>query len=430
MKVSFRTQIVGSTVLLVAGVMVALIFGTQAVLEATAHRDIDRALQVRAAAAKQLLDETTHVTHADVEPGTRVYDASGRAIGGTVERDLSARADQLAARTLADGRARTAEAPNSYHLRAVPFRTDAGDHGVVVVTQDGAPYERSERYALMATVVLGVLVVALAGAGAWLVTRRALRPVQQMAERATDWSEHDLSHRFSLGPPTNELAALGETLDHLLDRVATAIRSEQRLTSELAHELRTPLTAVRASADLALLRPDGDPAVRDDLLEIRSAAERMAEVISTLLDLARSPEADRESAKADPVDVLAAVESLVPDRLGFETEIPDGCPPMAAPEDLAVRALAPLVDNAVQHARSVVSIAVRPCAERLEIAVTDDGPGVSDDVRRRLFDPGISGRGGTGLGLGIARRVARSLGGDVVLEDGSPTTFLLRLPQA
>lgn len=87
-----------------------------------------------------------------------------------------------------------------------------------------------------------------------------------MAERAADWSEHDLSHRFGLGPPTNELAALGETLDHLLDRVAMAIRSEQRLTSELAHELRTPLTAIQGSADLALLRGVKDEALNSTQL--------------------------------------------------------------------------------------------------------------------------------------------------------------------
>ena len=83
-----------------------------------------------------------------------------------------------------------------------------------------------------------------------------------MAERAAEWSEHDLTHRFDLGPPTNELAALGETLDHLLDRVASAIRSEQRLTAELAHELRTPLTSIQGSADLALLHGVDDPEIR------------------------------------------------------------------------------------------------------------------------------------------------------------------------
>ena len=75
-----------------------------------------------------------------------------------------------------------------------------------------------------------------------------------MAQRASEWSEHDLSHRFSLGPPTNELESLGSTLDQLLDRVTSAILSEQRLTAELAHELRTPLTNIQGSAGLALMR--------------------------------------------------------------------------------------------------------------------------------------------------------------------------------
>jgi signal transduction histidine kinase len=69
-----------------------------------------------------------------------------------------------------------------------------------------------------------------------------------MAARAADWSEHDLAHRFRLGPAPDELSQLGETLDHLLDRVAMTIRSEQRLTSELAHGPRTPLTAIQGSA--------------------------------------------------------------------------------------------------------------------------------------------------------------------------------------
>ena len=75
-----------------------------------------------------------------------------------------------------------------------------------------------------------------------------------MAERAEDWSAQNLARRFDLGLPVNELSQLGQTLDHLLDRVAQAIRAEQRLSAELAHEIRTPLAAIRGSAELALLR--------------------------------------------------------------------------------------------------------------------------------------------------------------------------------
>ena len=88
-----------------------------------------------------------------------------------------------------------------------------------------------------------------------------------MAQRAAEWSEHDLSHRFAMGPPTDELAALGGTLDQLLDRVASAIRAEQRLTAELAHELRTPLTNIQGSAGLALMRGVEDAEDREDFEE-------------------------------------------------------------------------------------------------------------------------------------------------------------------
>src|SRR3982751_5025390 len=105
--------------------------------------------------------------------------------------------------------------------------------------------------------------------------------------RAAEWSEHALPHRFALGPPTNELASLGNTLDQLLDRVASAIRGEQRLTAELAHELRTPLTNIQGSAGLALMRGVTDPEDREDFEEIAAAAREMGAVIRTLLDIAR-----------------------------------------------------------------------------------------------------------------------------------------------
>src|SRR3954470_4589416 len=142
-------------------------------------------------------------------------------------------------------------------------------------------------YAFAATIGIGLLAIALAVIIARRVTSQALAPVTQMAARAADWSEHDLNHRFDLGPTDDELCQLGETLDHLLDRVAMAIRSEQRLTSELANELRTPLNAIPGSADLALLRGVEYYATRADLQQISESAQAMGLVISTLLEVAR-----------------------------------------------------------------------------------------------------------------------------------------------
>ena len=346
---TLRAQLVVSTVLLAAAVMLVLVVGTQAILELTARRS------VRAA----------------------ISDSPGQA---------------------------------------------------------ATAYETSERWALIAACVLGAVVVALVGLLAWSLTRRALAPVQQMAERAADWSEHDLGHRFDLGPPVNELAALGATLDHLLDRVAQAILAEQRLTAELAHELRTPLTAIAASAELARLRPDGDPALREDLAEIEAGVARMSRAITTLLEVARSGEGAGATGRSSVGGVVESMAPLVRAPVRLTIDVPEGLPLVAAPAELVVRALTPLVENAARHAASAVSLSVHVVADRVEIAVRDDGGGVPGEVRGSIFEPGTSGSGGTGLGLGISRRVARSVGGDVVLvadpgSDEGATTFVLRLPR-
>lgn len=426
----FGSQLVVTTALVVAAVMVVLIGSTQAVLEWTAHLEINHALDQRTATALSLLREARDPTTADLEPGTRLYASGGGAINGDIERAVTSTAVPLVHAVLTDGGTHTRDAPADIHLQATPY--DAGGrHYAVVVTQDAEPYERSETYALLAEIVLGVLATAIAAAVAWRVTRRALEPVQQMAERAAEWSEHDLGHRFELGPPVNELAALGETMDHLLDRVAAAIRSEQRLTSELAHELRTPLTAARGSSELARLRArhdPHDPALLDDLDAMDEATARMDVVVTTLLTLARTPEVAVGSSRA--AEVIARVAALVPDDLEFATDVPDGLPALAGPADVVVRALGPIVENAVHHANSTIRVSARAAGRGVEVRISDDGPGVVEHIRERLFDPGHSGRGGTGLGLGIAQRIARSLGGEITLADPATAAFVLRLPCA
>lgn len=285
------------------------------------------------------------------------------------------------------------------------------------------PEARSAWNILLATGLVGACGVVLSGWVAWRVSHRALKPVRDMAERVEDWSAQNLAHRFDLGPPVNELSQLGQTLDHLLDRVAHTIRAEQRLTAELAHEIRTPLTAIRGSAELALLRKPADPGLRTDLTEIADGTRRLAEVVTALLELAQTP-GQSVTAAASPDAVIAQVSKLVPAQI--ELELTGSAPPIAGPVALVTRALAPLVENAGQHAEKRVTVDLR-ARDLIEIAVGDDGPGVPPVLRESIFEPGASTQGSSGLGLTIARRVARSLGGDVVLRGDE---FVLRLPGA
>jgi signal transduction histidine kinase len=432
---SFRGQIVLSTVLLMTAVMILVGIGIQLLLAYTAHRDIDRVLEDRADAVVAIVDANSDagdgarvsVPEEVLDPGVRVYDDQGRLVAGSIEHEARDAADGLSTTTTA----RNVDAAEELRLRAVPFTTKAGQAGVVVVSQETTPYERSEMYALIATIGIGVLVIGISAAIASRVTSQALAPVAQMAARATDWSEHDLTHRFDLDGPDNELAQLGDTLDGLLDRVTMAIRSEQRLTSELAHELRTPLTAIQGAADLALLRGVDDPATRGELEQIAASARAMSDVITALVDVARDHAAAGAASTSRVADIVDAVRTMVPSELTFVDETAGSTARVAGPAELVLRALAPVVDNAVAHARTTVTLSALDSGRSVEISVRDDGPGVDHELRDALFDVGASSRGGTGLGLGIAQRVARSMGGKVhagEVETGA--TFVITLPRA
>jgi two-component system OmpR family sensor kinase len=430
---SFRSQLVLTTMALTALGMVLVTLGLQLILHRIIEGNLNQVLHDRADSVEAAVDAASGdrlvVPDGVAEPGVRVYDDRGRPVAGSTWARLRPQMAQLSHVTSP----KTVAIGEEYRLYARPFTTGSGAHGVVVVSESRHAYEEAELYILLTSLAVGVFVVLAVGAVARWVTSRALEPVAQMAERATDWSEHDLGRRFELGPPTNEISALGATLDGLLERVAMTIRAEQRLTAELAHELRTPLAAIQGSADLALLRGGLSHEARLDLEQISASSRVMADTITTLLELARSAGESPDSATCRLADVLEAVATLVPDGLVLEDHVADPSLRLAAPRDLVVRALSPVVENASRHARTRVRLDAEPSASSVALRVSDDGPGVDEAVRESLFAPGTVGPGGgTGLGLGIARRVARSIGGDVDLADedgGGGAVFVVRLPR-
>jgi signal transduction histidine kinase len=247
-----------------------------------------------------------------------------------------------------------------------------------------------------------------------------------MAATADDWSVHDLGKRFDLGPPTTEITALGATLDRLLERVGGALRAEQRLTAEVAHELRTPLTALIGSAEVAQMRPGLDPSTREAFEQIGEAGRRMADTVTALVDLARSG-ADSFAEISTVDEVLAAAGS---DGIDVRLSASDRALMVALPAALAGRALAPVLDNARAHRAERVSLQASAEADHVDLVVEDDGPGIVTDDG--LFTPGVRGQGsdGAGLGLPLARRIARAAGGDVRWEPSPEgARFVVRLPR-
>ncbi|GAB2991990.1 sensor histidine kinase [Nocardioides montaniterrae] len=413
--------------ILLAGGGAALVAATlalvaQLILASNTDRTVERVIEDRSDAVVALVDAATpgdrlNVPSRGVDPGVVVYDARGRPVAGSEPPSL--RAEFLA---LAHSRRPKSHSTDSYALHAQPIHTPSGARGTVVVVEPLAPYEHQETQALEVSIAAGVLIVMLTVAVAAWISHRALSPVADMARTAEEWSEHDLDRRFDLGPPTDEIRALAHTLDGLLDKVGHAIRTEQRLTAELAHELRTPLTSLQGTADLMAMREDLDDQLRSDVTEIQRSTRGMAATITVLLDLARTHAATGTCTVGD------LLEEALHAHPQIETDAEEGIV-LAVPLAVATRALAPVLDNAARIAPSA-RVTVVPSGDHVDFLVTDDGPGVSDP--EILFRPGaVPGR--SGLGLSLARRIARSVGGDVLLaedEQARGAAFVVRLPRA
>jgi signal transduction histidine kinase len=318
-------------------------------------------------------------------------------------------------------------------LRAVPVRAPGGDRrGTIVVGVSTVPYEHTREIALVGTAILGLLLLLGTAVAVRWALRSALNPIADMTARAADWSEHDLHRRFHLGGPKDELTTLAATFDGLLQRIEAVLRHEQRFSAELAHELRTPLTGLRGEAELALLRPDLDADSRAAFERVLVSSSRMQTVIETLLSTARGTEA-ATTGSCDPVpavrEAIAAVANAARSRdVALRLAEPAAGLVVDAGPDVVTQALYPVLENGVRHARGHVEVSLAPSGGAVTVSVQDDGPGLDGRDPDSVFKPGVSTSGGAGLGLPLARRLARSCGGDVVAVAGDGGRFELSLP--
>ena len=442
----------GRLVLVVMGVvgigLVLLVVAFNVILSDRLDNDIDAVLKARANGQMSALDvhngklvvadvpdEATAESQAWIYAGKRVLAAPR-----TAHPRVDSAADGLAG---GPRRYQDVESP-AERLLAEPV-VDAGRRvGTVVVAASRSPYESTRNTALIASVVLATVLIIVLGVVARLLLDAALRPVARMTTSAAEWSETDLDRRFGLGPPTDELTRLAATLDALLDRLAAGMRREQRFSAELSHELRTPLAKISTQSQLLLSAPDLPPEQREEAGAILRAADEMREVIEVLMASARAEAGvvgqDRADVETAARASLEAARQEAEERgIAFELLPSNGAGPHRATAEpkLVERILAPLVENASRHARSRATVRIVRNGPWLEVAIEDDGPGVDPGEGAKIFEPGFQGavgdanHGGAGLGLSLARRLARSAGGDVEADAGADGgRFVVRLPAA
>jgi signal transduction histidine kinase len=260
-----------------------------------------------------------------------------------------------------------------------------------------------------------------------------------MTRQAAQWSEHDLDHRFALGPPHDELRELAATLDGLLDRLAASLRRERRFSAELSHELRTPLSRVLAETELALRRERQPEEYRAALEVVQRSADQLSRTVEALVTAA-SYESGASRGTSDAGDAAAgaisACAGLAATRK-LDLQVPSAVKLRVGVDgDLAERILQPVVENACRYGANRVTVSIRRADSTVVYTVEDDGPGVREDELERIFEPGMrgtagNGDAGAGLGLALARRLARSVNGSVNAEPSATGgRFVVRLPAA
>ncbi|MFE2068729.1 sensor histidine kinase [Streptomyces sp. NPDC059467] len=367
--------------------------------------------------------------------GTRLLEMPPGAAGtGTLPRAV----DRLAARGHGVCTTVAAGSPRFVRLcsRSVTGRRSTA---TIVTALDLAPYRNSAKTLLFGSLVLDAVMLACTYGLTRLAVGRALRPVRTMTDQATEWSAVGSDERFGGDRHPAELARLGGSLDALLDRIRTVLRHERQLTGELSHELRTPLTRIIIELDWWRARPRSAAETRATHEVIAEAAQSMRTICDTLLDDARD---DALSSGTAPGAVLVApvlrrlAEDLGrPDRVTAVVDVPDPALEAGVTPALLERIVSPLLANAARYARSTVTVSARRLPGGVRIGVTDDGPGVPEEFLGELFQPGRradhgDGHDGAGLGLPLARRLARAAGGEVSHDPAytSGARFLADLP--
>jgi signal transduction histidine kinase len=436
-----RRRLLLAVVAVVAVAVAALLLGFNVLLQSTLDKSSKDLLRSRAAEQVSLLrvagGELTLLDAPDAaapEANAWVF-SQGRVLE---KPRAGARINALAHRLAGSSKRFVDVADTDTRLYATPIVIGGRRLGTVVVAGSLRPYEETRRVAVIASLVFGGLLLILVTVAARWLLASSLRPVGRMTRQAATWSERDVDQRFAVGEPYDELTELAATLDGLLDRLAASLRHEQRFSSELSHELRTPIARVLAESELALRRDRPPEEYRAALEIVHRNAEQLARIVDALVAAARH-EATGVRGTADAYTVASEASAGLDDReIDFEIEDPGAPVRLGIDADLAERILQPVLENACRYGSSRVRVSIERRDSTVRYLVADDGPGVGTDERETIFDPGVRGRqgeaggsDGAGLGLSLARRLARSAAGDVeALTDAPGGRFLIRLPAA
>ena len=357
---------------------------------------------------------------------------------------------------------RVLTAPVTINLTDEHNRPTGVRHVVIQVVRSEKAM-RQEMARLLNILLLGLPIgVAAAGISGYLLARRALAPVERMAERAQSITAANLHDRLPVHDPNDDLGRLASVFNDTLGRLEASFDQMRRFTADVSHELRTPLTAIRSVGEVGLRGRRDEKAYRGIIGSMLEEVDRLASLVDRLLRWSRAETGQAKMAQ-EVIDLHDLAEEIVA-HLGVLAEekrqslvVEQMGTPRGLGDRLVLRqALINLLDNAIKYTPVGGEIRVRvselPAAATID--VVDSGPGIAADLRSRIFDrynrdgrteptestaptgPAAPGEiGGAGLGLSISKWAVEANGGRLTLEPspeglGTGSTFRITLPLA
>ena len=323
---------------------------------------------------------------------------------------------------------------------AVPVFTSNRVGGAVRVTQSVAAVHSAVRRTWVGLGIIGGIVLALGLVAGSIIARRVSRPILGLDRAARRVADGDLTARAEV-EGSAEQQDLARTFNGMTERISLLLSAQREFVADASHQLRTPLAGLRLRLEEARAEAT-TPTQREDLDAGLSEVDRLAEIVTELLELSRAGEGGRPAATTEVgAAVMRLAERWTAPALDagctLEVRTDGAAAPVACHPADVDRILDALVENAIAYAPGT-EVLVEAAANT--VRVRDGGPGLTEDEEQTVFDRfhrGSAGRGGpagTGLGLAIARELARRWGGDVTLTNapggGALATVTLRFAEA
>jgi heavy metal sensor kinase len=341
---------------------------------------------------------------------------------------------------------------STVYSRRMPLRVLNGQLRIadkVYDIQIAAPmddfYDAVNRFRLVLLFSVPVLVLVASAGGYWL-SRKAVAPVGEIARAAQSISEHELSKRLPIVETGDELQSLSETLNEMFGRLERAFKRVTQFTADASHELRTPIALMRTRTEVALRKQRSEADYRETLLRIHQELERTSALIENLMTLARA-DSGSEALQVAPTSLnellleISETASLLAEgkSIQYDQRLPETPLCVSGNAPSLRRLFLILIDNAVKYTsrEGLVSVELDTDDGVAVIEIRDTGVGISPSDLPHIFErfyradeSRSRGSGGTGLGLSIAKWIAEAHQGkiSVVSKVGEGSVFRVQIP--